>query len=262
LKTKYQGLLDIIKKNRQVAVAFSGGVDSTLLLKAAIDVFGPGVIAFHVHTALQKPRVAERVSGICQLFGCSLHIVELDPLSWPEFVDNNPDRCYFCKKRIYAHLTSLLPPGCALLDGTNIDDLGQDRPGLNAIRELHVQMPLVEAGFLKNEIRAVCRELSLANWDQPSESCLATRIIHGVRITPELLRDVQAGEHFLEEKGFSACRVRLNGESAFVSFSQGDNDRILAKVQRDEVVNFFAKLNYSKVFLELSERAAILINNV
>ena len=258
LQAKYQGLLEAIKQNGPAAVAFSGGVDSTLLLKAATDVFGAGVIAFHVRTPLQKPRVEERVKGICQLFGCALQIVDLDPLSWPEFVENSRSRCYFCKKRIYAHLTSLLPPGSVLLDGTNIDDLGEDRPGLGAIRELRVSIPLAEAGFVKNEIRTLGRELGLVNWDLPSESCLATRIISGVRITPELLRDVQAAEDFLEGQGFSACRVRLDGCSAFISVSQGDSDRLLGKAQRDDVVNFLGKLNYTKVFLELSERPAIL----
>ena len=258
LQTKYQGLLAVIKKTGTAAVAFSGGVDSTLLLKAATDVFGAGVIAFHVRTPLQKPPIADRVKGISQLLGCPLRIVDLDPFSWPEFVENSRSRCYFCKKRIYVHLTSLLPPGCILLDGTNSDDLGEDRPGLAAIRELRVQTPLAEAGFVKNEIRAVCRELRLVNWDLPSESCLATRIISGVPITRKLLRDVQAAEDFLEGKGFAACRVRLDGCSAFISLSQGDSERLFGKAQRDEVVNFFLKLNYPKVFLELSERPAIL----
>jgi uncharacterized protein len=258
VQTKYQNLVDIINETGQAAVAFSGGVDSALLLKAAVDVFGPEIPVFHVRTPLQKPQVAERVQGICRQLGCVTQMVALDPFAWPEFVDNASDRCYRCKLRIYAHLQSLLAPGCVLLDGTNRDDLGTERPGLRAISELGVRIPLAEADLTKKEIRALCRELGLANWNLPSESCLATRILSGARITPERVRDVQAGEEFLERRGFSGCRVRLDGRSAFVSLSQGDSERLLNGALREELVKFLVKLNYTKVFLDLSERPAIL----
>ncbi len=159
---------------------------------------------------------------------------------------------------MYSYLTSQLPSGYKLLDGTNIDDLKQDRPGLQAVRELQVLTPLVEAGLSKGEIRSLCREFQLSCWNLPSESCLATRIAGGLAITPELLRDVAYGENFLEERGFFGCRARLDGKSVFITLSQGDSKKFLESGLRDEVINFFAKLNYTKVFLELSERASIL----
>lgn len=258
LMGKYHCLVAALRKAGRGAVALSGGVDSTLLLKAATEAYGADALAFHAHSPVQKSRVLERVRQTCRQLGCALRTVDLDPLSWPEFTVNSPLRCYHCKKKIYTYLTSLLPFEYKLLDGTNLDDLSQDRPGLRAVRELQAQMPLVEAGLTKREIRSLCREFHLACWNLPSESCLATRIAGGVTITPELLQDAECGEDFLEEKGFSGCRVRLDGKSVFITLSQGDGSRLLESALRDEVINFFAKLNYTKVFLELSERPSIL----
>ena len=258
LMEKYHCLVAALRKAGHGAVAFSGGVDSTLLLKAATEAYGTDAEAVYVRSPMQKPRVLEMVRQTCQELGCSLRIIDLDPLSWPEFAANSDLRCYHCKKKIYTYLTSLLSSGYKLLDGTNIDDLSHDRPGLRAVRELQVQMPLVDAGLTKKEIRSLCREFHLACWNLPSESCLATRIVGGVTITPELLQDVAYGENFFEKKGFFGCRVRLNGKSVFVTLSQGDSKRLLESALREEVINFFAKLNYTKVFLELSERPSIL----
>ncbi|MBU0967323.1 MAG: ATP-dependent sacrificial sulfur transferase LarE [Proteobacteria bacterium] len=248
----------VLKRASHGAVAFSGGVDSTLLLKAAVEAYGGDCLAFYVRSPLQKHRVLEKVRQTCHELDCALQIVDLDPLSWPEFTANSDLRCYHCKKKIYSYLTSLLSSEYKLLDGTNLDDLGQDRPGLRAVRELGVQTPLVEAGLTKGDIRSLCREFQLACWNLPSESCLATRIAGGVAITPELLRDVAFAENFLETIGFFGCRVRLDGKSVFISLSQGDSEKLLESCLRDEVVKFFAKLNYTKVFLELSERPSIL----
>jgi uncharacterized protein len=258
---KYHCLVAALKRAGHGAVAFSGGVDSTLLLKAATEAYGADSIAIYGRSPLQKPRVLERVRQTCQELGCALQIVDLDPLSWPEFTANGDLRCYHCKKKIYSNLTSLLSSEYKLLDGTNIDDLTQDRPGLRAVRELGVLIPLVEACLSKSEIRSLCREFHLSCWNLPSESCLATRIVCGVAITPELLREAASGENFLEDRGFFGCRVRLDGKSVFISLCQGDSEKLLDRGMRDEVVNFFAKLNYTKVFLELSERASILNRN-
>jgi len=255
---KYHCLVAALRKAGPGAVAFSGGVDSTLLLRAAWEAYGPDAQAMYVRSPLQKPRVLERVRLTCRQLECPLRIVEVDPLSWPEFAANSDLRCYHCKKKIYTYLTSLLASGYKLLDGTNLDDLEQDRPGLRAVRELHVQTPLVEAGLTKREVRLLCRAWRLDCWNLPSESCLATRVAAGVAITPELLRDVACGENFLEDKGFFGCRARLDGRSVFISLSQGDIERFLERGLREEVRNFFAKLNYTKVFLELSERPGIL----
>ncbi|MBI5559550.1 MAG: ATP-dependent sacrificial sulfur transferase LarE [Deltaproteobacteria bacterium] len=258
MSDKYQRLLEIIKNTGPVGVAFSGGVDSTLLLKAALAVHGADVAVFYVRSPLQKPQVEQRVLETGRRFGCLVRIVDIDPLEWSEFVENSGLRCYHCKKKIYARLTGLLPCRYKLLDGTNMDDPSEERPGYKAIKELDVRTPLLDAGLTKNEIRFICKYFRLPCWNLPSESCLATRIVTGVEITPHLLRTAESGEDFLNGQGFYGCRVRLDGQSVFISLSQGDSMRLLDPAVKREVVSFFTKLNYTKVFLELSERASIL----
>jgi len=240
------------------AVAFSGGVDSTLLLKAAVDAYDGKASAFFVRSVLQKQGVQERVKQTCTELGCTVRIIDLNPMDWPEFVENNEFRCYYCKKNIYTHLLSLLPAEHFLLDGTNKDDLKHHRPGLRAISELGVKMPLVEAGLTKKDVRTLCRYFNLDVWDLPSESCLATRITPGVPVSTRLLQDVEQSERFLEKKGFIGCRARLDGRSVFIELSQGAGWSLWNDIMRSEVIKFFAKLNYPKVFLELSERPSIL----
>ncbi|MCB2181099.1 MAG: ATP-dependent sacrificial sulfur transferase LarE [Desulfobulbaceae bacterium] len=249
---KYRKLLSVIKESGNVAVAFSGGVDSTLLLKAAVDVCGPDTIAFFARSLLQKKAVEERVRGTCRDFGCTLRIIDFNPLSWPDFTENKANRCYLCKKKIYSGFMTSTAERYQLLDGTNVDDLSRHRPGLQAIKELGVKTPLVEAGFTKMEIRALSRKFGFSCWDLPSESCLATRVLQGV-ITPELLKIVDEGERLLAENGFYGCRLRLGPGNAYLTISQGDIVRFAASPLRDKIVAWLAKNTFAKVFLELSE---------
>ncbi|MFH1215993.1 MAG: ATP-dependent sacrificial sulfur transferase LarE [Pseudomonadota bacterium] len=251
-KDKYRCLLDWFSGRHSVAVAFSGGVDSTLLLKAASVVHGEAALAFFARSSLQKSGVEARVVECCRQFGVTLSIVDFDPLSWSDFTVNGPDRCYLCKKRVYSHFLSLLPQAAVLVDGTNVDDLSRDRPGLQAIKELGIRMPLVESGLAKDEIRSISKELSLASWDLPTESCLAARIVAGVPLSAELLGVVKDAESYLEKRGFRGCRVRLDGASAFVTLFQGDRYRLAQLPLREDFLEILAKLNYAKVFLDLS----------
>ncbi len=257
LKAKYQTLCDILSQYDKVAVAFSGGVDSSLLLKAATDVFTGNILAFFAHSCLQKKEVLPRVTERCRILGATVKIIAVDPFLWPELVGNKKDRCYHCKKRIYAEFLNALPDGYILIDGTNIDDLSQDRPGRKAIVEYGVKTPLVEADFTKNDVRMVSRQLGLSWWDLPSDSCLATRVDRGVPLAASLLQLVEASEAFLAEGGYVGCRVRVDGEAAFVSLSQGDMVRFVEESYGDRLISFFRKYEISKVFLDLSERESI-----
>ena len=240
-----------------MAVAFSGGVDSTLLLKAATDVCGDKTVAFFARSKVQKKDILDRAKQICHDLSCNLQIVDFDLLSWPEFQVNSAERCYLCKGEIYSRFLSLLPEGLCLADGTNVDDLSQDRPGLRAIRERGVKTPLVQAGLTKKDVRNKSRELGLAGWDQPSESCLATRITTGVVISPYLLQVVEEAEQFLVDNGFKDCRVKTDGKAIFLTLSQGDSKRFVNSSSSREMMNFFAKRKFAKVFLDLSERPGI-----
>ncbi len=204
----------------KVGVAFSGGADSSLLLRAAAAALGAeNVLALHARSCLQKQEEQEWAASWPQRHGCPvrLRIVEFFPLAWPEFAVNPSNRCYCCKRRIYRRFLEMLAAeGIAvLLDGTNADDRQQGeakRPGLRALTELAVQTPLADCGLSKAEVRELSRELGLDTWNQPSASCLATRLPAGMAITAERLTQIAAMEQVLAEAGFSGCRARLLDE--------------------------------------------------
>jgi uncharacterized protein len=189
-------------------VAFSGGVDSTLLLRVALEVNPRETVAIFADSPLQAMVDRENVKRLAAGLGAPLHILPLQPLNWPEFVANSAQRCYHCKKTVYREFARLLPPGLVLLDGTNRDDARAIRPGRQALSELAVETPLLAAGLGKEEIRTLAFRLGLPNWDRPSASCLATRIPTGITITADRLSLVEACEAAIRTLGFGHIRVR------------------------------------------------------
>jgi uncharacterized protein len=255
---KYWQLQGILSHYKRVAVAFSGGVDSSFLLYAACVTLGPSAVhAFHAKSELLPPLEAERVERTVKDRGCSFHPIEIKPFSWPEFVANGPDRCYLCKKKIYqTFLTDYTFPKDALLfDGTNSDDLGLDRPGLQAVSELEVQTPLADAGFTKKEIRLLSREFALSTWDAYASSCLATRIAHNEPITRDKILLVSQCEALLQKKGFMGVRVRLSKEVASIVVQQNDLCEIEKKHVFSSIKNDFLRLGLSKVVADFQGRA-------
>ena len=197
------------------AVAFSGGADSSLLLKAAVDVFGEQALAFFANSILQTE--ADRANAVqtAEQLGATLQVIEISPLQWQEFAVNPPDRCYLCKKKVYLLFKEFLPKkDMVLFDGSNLDDLQQDRPGRRAIVELGVVTPLVEAGLCKADIRRLGKYLDLPTWDRVSASCLATRIPTGTEITEGNLQLVASYEKILLDLGFAGCRVRVGADDS------------------------------------------------
>lgn len=207
---KYQQLLAVVAANPGW-VAFSGGVDSTLLLRAVVEVDSSQAVALFADSPLQSQVDRENVRALADQLGARLRVVAVAPLLGPDFLANPRDRCYLCKKTVYRYLQDLLPRGAALLDGTNLDDRDAGRPGLRAIAELGIVSPLALAGLTKAEVREAGRMLGLPSWNRPSASCLATRVPEGSAILPELLRHVEAGEEVVRAQGFGHIRLRLNG---------------------------------------------------
>ena len=245
-----------------MAIAFSGGTDSSLLLSVGAEVLAGRAVGIMARSSLQTAHEVRAAGSFAGSLGIQLEQVDLDPLSWPDFCVNSRDRCYICKKRMYASFQAAIPSGTRLMDGTNIDDLGADRPGLRAIEELSVRTPLVEAGLSKAEVRKLSRDLGLVSWNLPSSSCLATRISQGSRITLEKLALVEKSEQYLGTLGFSGCRTRFVNNSVVISLTKGDFDRIAGDEMRLEIRKFFANLNLPKVFLDLSERQGIVASSL
>jgi uncharacterized protein len=257
LHSKFEMLRQAVSEGGRTAVAVSGGVDSTLLLKVAFDVLGrESILALFAHSVLQPAGELEHLIKLTDAIGSPLEIVEADPLGWPEFVENPTDRCYRCKKKIYSLFKEKMSPFNIprLMDGTNLDDLSDTRPGLRALAELEVRTPLADVGLHKQEIRQLSRHLGLPNWNRPSASCLATRIPAGRAINQALLERVARCEELLHSLGFFGCRARLAGDDVLIELAAGDTDRFIETSVRKSVVNSLSLLGVNRVILDLSER--------
>lgn len=263
LDDKLHHLRTLLLGYGRVALAFSGGVDSSLLLQCALDVLGiEKVLVLFAQSVLVKTDEAHRAGHWLTAHGYSpeaMEVLQLQPLDWEEFVRNGEDRCYRCKHRMYSlflgHME--LRGFSCLMDGTNTDDLKAHRPGLRAIHELGVRMPLVEAGFAKADVRRLSQGLGLSTWDSPAASCLATRIPTGMEITGERLRRIELLEKGLEQLGLAHTRVRLQSgrqDVVCLEIQTDDFETIANAAIRLSVRRFFQKHGVDKVLLDLAGR--------
>ena len=260
LQTKLQRLQELLVGYGRLAVAFSGGVDSSLLLKISHDTLGDGVIALFADSLVQPH--GERLGALAtaKTIGAALEVIPFAPLSLAEFAANHAERCYHCKLAIFSIFLDVAKrrefPWLA--DGTNANDLSKHRPGMRAVAELGVKSPLADAGLTKEEIRLVSRTLGLPTWNKPSASCLATRIPTGTPITPASLSLIDKAEAFLHSLGYLGCRVRLSTTTATIELAAGDISRVTRQEDYIRVRDYLFALGANKVFLDLLERESIL----
>ncbi len=247
IQEKYRKLLTALGKYRHAAVAFSGGVDSTLLFHAAREAIGTkNVIAVRAVSELVSRsdfRFGEQMLDEMNVASRNRMDIYHNIFDVTEFISNTASRCYHCKSHMYSSfLYHLREKGeFVLLDGTNSDDLLQLRPGQQAIAELSIPTPLADAALSKGEIRTLARSFGLSNYDKISNSCLATRIVSGMVIAKEKLAWIEDCEDYLMECGFLGCRVRINEENVTVEVEKRDFNRLQESAVRYEIVKFFLK---------------------
>jgi pyridinium-3,5-biscarboxylic acid mononucleotide sulfurtransferase len=251
MNDKVERVKAILQEMESVLVAYSGGIDSTLLLKLAHDVLGARALAVTaVSPTLPDYELAE-AEAIAQEIGARHVVFDKHEMEDERFLANTPDRCYFCKATVCQQLVAYAQQEGYnyVIDGSNADDTGDYRPGARAAREYGMRSPLQEAGFTKAAIRALARELELPNWDKPSSACLASRIPYGDPITAEKLTQIGRAEGVLRDLGLQQYRVRHHGDVARIEVAHTDFDVILT--HRDSIVAALKALGYAYVALDL-----------
>jgi len=252
LEAKYDRLRDSLAGYGSLLVAYSGGLDSSLLLKVSHDVLGDRVLAVTALSPTYPGQERAAAEALAKDLGVRLVTVETDELDIAGFADNPPERCYFCKSELFGELQAIArDEGIAYVaDGSNADDVDDYRPGMQAACELGVVSPLNEAGLTKEDIRTLSKRLGLPTWDKPASACLASRFPYGEAITREKLAMVEAAESFLRELGFRQVRVRHHGTIARIEVAPEAIERLASPAVRAQVVHRLTEIGYDYVTLD------------
>ena len=254
LHNKLAYLKEYIKDLGSVAIAFSSGVDSTFLLKVAHDVLGDKVMAVTVQSGSFPKRELNEAIVFCKKEGIRQQICQVDEMDIEGFAQNPPNRCYLCKHKLFERIGAIAKENeiSYVAEGSNMDDLGDYRPGLQAVAELGIKSPLREAKLTKAEIRLLSKEMELPTWDKPSFACLASRFVYGETISKEKLIMVENAEQLLLEYGFRQFRVRMHGMVARIEVLPEEFSKLLQEEIREDIVKQFKQFGFTYVTMDLT----------
>lgn len=253
IQKKYDRLKEIIRHTSRAVVAFSGGVDSTFLLKVSSDLLGAGVLAVTAHSETFPSNELKEAKTLAEQMGAKQIIIESREMDVPGFTDNPPHRCFLCKTELFSKVNAIAQQHGIqnVFDGSNFDDTTDFRPGRQAARSLGVRSPLVEVELTKADIRTLSKMLGLATWDKPSFACLSSRFPYYTQITKPALRRIENAENYLRKLGMRIYRVRHHDTTARIELGVREMRLLWEKDLREPIVRYFKALGYRYIALDL-----------
>jgi uncharacterized protein len=253
LRDKYERLRHIIKEAGAAVLAFSGGVDSTFLLKVCVDLLGDRALAVTARSETYPTRELEQAADLARQTGGKHLVIHSEELDVPDFSDNPPHRCFLCKTELFSKVKEIAAERGIpwVFDGSNADDSQDFRPGRQAARKMGVRSPIEEAGLTKQEVRDLSRMLGLPTWDKPSFACLSSRFPYHTKITKPALHRVENAENYLWELGMRVFRVRHHDGIARIELGEREIDLFWKRDLRGKIVAYFKTLGYKYVTLDL-----------
>lgn len=265
MSDRYAHMRELIRSWQCVVVAYSGGVDSAFVLKVCVDVLGAGNVLAATGRSPSVPTAELTAAAeLAAAIGAQHAFVETNEFGRDEYLSNPTNRCYFCKETLYSHLEPVAREfgATTIVNGANLDDLGDHRPGMQAALEFSVRAPAAEALLSKADIRELSRELGLPTADKPASPCLSSRVPYGEPITVEKLRRIERGEAFLHELGFRECRVRHHGQVARIEVPPADIDRLLTPAIRRRIDEQLREIGFLYVTVDLRGLRSGSLNDV